>query len=397
MHAAGRAASVGRVWFSILVLGSAILVFVTFLSFALDGRGALSTLLYWIGLAGENNVGAWWSGMLLLLAAAFALDGAAARNMRRAERSAWLALAAALLILSFDEVASLHEFLVTAGLEYIAVLAVPLAPLIGYAWLELLRSGQRRVSLLLLLAFVLLGTVPLQEYIQHSREWPNPVVYGLRAAIEEGIELLAMLLLVAVTSRNTLGAIADGREPFEFARHRLLVLGVAATLAPILVAATFVLPYPGGPADWLAAACYLGCALIVVRRIAAGHDGATAPVIALGLWYLAASLGSNAIRLEWDPVILGTPVGVRGLFVALLLASAVPVLRRAGRRANPMLYAGAAGVAVVGSLWPHVQLLWCGLPVLIALHIYAGESALAVDVPLASASGGMAVAGPAEG
>ena len=199
MHAAGRAASVGRVWFSILVLGSAILVFVTFLSFALDGRGALSTLLYWIGLAGENNVGAWWSGMLLLLAAAFALDGAAARNMRRAERSAWLALAAALLILSFDEVASLHEFLVTAGLEYIAVLAVPLAALIGYAWLELLRSGQRRVSLLLLLAFVLLGTVPLQEYIQHSREWPNPVVYGLRAAIEEGIELVAMLQLVAVT------------------------------------------------------------------------------------------------------------------------------------------------------------------------------------------------------
>ncbi|HEX6994643.1 MAG TPA: hypothetical protein VF339_10920 [Gammaproteobacteria bacterium] len=255
------------------------------------------------------------------------------------------------------------------------------------------------MPLLLLLAFALLGTVPLQEIIQHSREWPNPLVYGLRGAFEEGIELSGMLLLVAVTSRNTLGAIASGRgEVFEFARHRTLVLGVAASLAPVLVAATFVLPYPGGPADWLAAACYFGCALLVVRRIVVAQDDAAAPVVALFAWYVAASVGSNAIKLQWDPLVLGTPVGVRGLFVALLLASAVPILRSAGRRASPMLFAGAAAVSAVGSLWPHAQLLWCGLPVLVALHVYAGESALVADEPLAGdASGGMAVAGPAEG
>jgi len=397
MHAASRAASVGRAWFSILVLGSATLVFVTFLSYALDGHGAVSTLLYWIGLGGENNVGAWWSGMLLLLAAAFALDGAAARHASRRERSAWGAFAAALLVLSFDEVASLHEFLVSSSLEYIALLAVPLAGLIGYAWLELLRAGHRRLPLLMLLAFVLLGTVPLQEYIQHSRDWSNPLVYGLRAAIEEGIELAGILLLVSITSTNTQTAIADGREPFAFARYRLPVLCVAAMLAPILVAATFVLPYPGGPADWLAAACYLGCALLVVRRVVTGRGGVMARVLVLFAWYLAASVGSNAIRLDWDPVILGTSVGVRGLFVALLLASAVPILRRAGRRANPILFGAAAAGAVVGSLWPHSQALWCGFPVLVALHVYAGESALAVDMPLAGARDDMAVAGPAEG
>jgi len=399
VHAASRAVFVRRAWFSVLVICSAIFVFVTFLSFAFDGRGAVSTLLYWIGLAGENNVGAWWSGMLLLLAAAFALDGSVAPRARRAERSAWLALAAALAILSFDEVASLHEFLVNARLEYIAVLAVPLVGLIGYAWLTLLRSGQGlRIPALLLLAFALLGTVPLQEYIQQTREWPNPVVYGVRAALEEGIELSAILLLVAATSTNTLGAIADGRKPFEFARHRPLVLGVAAGLGPVLVAAAFVLPYPGGPADWLAAALYFGCALLVVRRIVTRQDHVTAPVIVLLAWYVTASVGSNAIKLVWDPAVLGTPIGVRGVFVALLLASAVPILRRAGRRVSPMLLLGAAAVTAVGSMWPHVQLLWCGLPVLVALHVYARESALVADVPLAGgASGSIAVAGPAEG
>lgn len=401
MPAANLAVRLGRAWFSFLVLGSATLVVVTFLSFAVEGIRPLSTLLFWLGLAGENNVGAWWSGMLLLLAAVFALDGFGRRRAEPAERRGWLALSAVLLILSFDEVGSLHEYLATAGLTYLAVLALPLLVLTCYALLQLVRSGQGlRVPALLLLAFALLGTVPLQEYIQHSREWPNPLVYGLRGALEEGIELAGILLLVAVTSRNTLGAIEDGRgeEAFELARHRPLVLGVAAALAPVLVAATFVLPYPGGPADWLAAAGYFGCALLVIRRIVAGQDDASAPVITLLAWYLAASVGSNAMKLGWDPVVLGMPVGVRGLFVALLLASAVPILRRAGRRASPVLFAGAAAAALVGSTWPQAQLLWCAFPVLVAWLIYAGESALGAGVPLAGdASGGIAVAGPAEG
>jgi len=399
--AASVAARLGRAWFSILVLVSATLVLVTFLSFAVEGVRPYSTLFFWLGLAGENNVGAWWSGMLLLLASVFALDGFGRRRAEPAERRGWLALSAALLILSFDEIGSLHEYLASEGIAFLAVLAVPLFALTAYAWLQLFRSRKdRRTPGLLLLAFVLLGTVPVQEIIQHSREWPNPIIYGLRGALEEGIELTAILLLVAVTSRNTRSAVERGAgEAFELARHRLLVLAAAAALAPVLVAATFVLPYPGGPADWLASACYLGCALLVVRSLVGPSTAATTPLVVLLVWYLAASCGSTAVKLDWDPVVLGAPVSLRALFVALLLATAVPILRSAGRRASPLLFVGGAAAALVGSMWPQSQLLWCGFPVLVAVLVYAGESAVAAGVPLAAdtSSGGVAMAGPAEG
>jgi len=394
--AAATFAALGRMWFSILVLGSATFVSITFLSFAVDG-GRLSTLLFWLGLAGENNVGAWWSGMLLLLAAVFALDGYAVPNAGPGERRAWLSLSAVLLILSFDEIGSLHEYLANIGIGYLAFLAIPLFVLTCYSLLQLARAGKGlRRPALVLVAFALLGTVPLLEYIQHSREWPNPVIYGARAALEEGVELAGILLLVAVASGNSRALLqANGVGVFEFARHRTLVLAAAASLAPVLVAATFVLLYPGGPADWLAAACYFGCALLVVKRVLESRDAATLPVVVLIAWYLTASVGSNAMKLVWDPVVLGTPISLRGLFVALLLASAAPILHRAGRRVHPLPYAAGALVALVGARWPAAQLLWCSLPVLAALHFYAVESRLAADVRVAGGTpGGWAVAGP---
>src|SRR5690606_36257694 len=162
-----------------------------------------------------------------------------------------------------------------------------------------------------------------------------------RAALEEGAELAGILLLVAATSRNTRALRRSGGTPFELAGRRGPVLGAAAVLAPVLVGATFVLPFPGGPADWLAAAVLFGAALLVARRLmlspapapapasawspasspatSPATASATAPLWVLFGWYLVASVGSNAVPLDWDPVLLGTRVGVRGLFLALLL------------------------------------------------------------------------------
>lgn len=388
------AAIPGRAWFSILVLVSAALVIVTFFSFAAAGSGWRSRILFWIGLAGENNVGAWWSGMMLLLASALAFDGFAAARSRSVEGRGWLALAAVLLTLSFDEVASLHEYLANSGLAYLGALAALLFTLTGYAFLQLFRSGiARRVPLQLLLAFTLLATVPLQEYVQHSREWLDPVVYGLRAAVEEGIELTAILLLVATASRNTRALLAaQPRDAFAFARHPRAVLAGAAALAPFLVAATFALPYPGGPADWLAAACYFACALLVVRQVLRSAHAATGPVCALFAWYVAASLCANAIRLEWDPALLGMPISLREMLLVLLLVTAVPILRIAGRPANPRIFLLAALGVIAASPWPHAQVLWCGLPVLVALYVYAIESRLAPDDSIGAVEPGEMIA-----
>src|SRR5690606_9464561 len=180
-------ASLGRRWFSAIVAVSALFVLLTFLGFLVQGFGGPARPLFWLGLSGENNVGAWWSGMLLLLAAMLAFDGFASPTKRETERRGWLALSMLLLFLSFDELASLHEHLAARSLGQIAALALPLVVLGCYALIQLHRGGlARRHVGLLLVAYVLLGSVPLQEYVQHSREWPSGAIYGLRAAIEEG-------------------------------------------------------------------------------------------------------------------------------------------------------------------------------------------------------------------
>jgi len=374
----GGTALLCRRWFGIVVLVSGILTLVTFASYALQGSGGLSRLLFLIGLGGENNVGAWWSGMLLLLAAVFAFDGYANAGKHQAERHGWLALAGVLLILSFDEVASLHEYLANSGLSYIAPFGAILFALTCFALAQLYRGGAgARTVAMILLGFALFATIPLHEYVQQTREWSNPLTQGVRAALEEGTEILAMLVLVAVLRRNS-AALLAGRSSEVLAaaaRLRTPTVVAAAVSIPVMVAATFVLPYPGGPADWTAAALYFACALLVARELALGRRPAAQGALAvLLLCYLAASVASNAVALEWDPVIFGTPVSVRGLFVTLLLLAAPAVLRWTGRDASAAGFGAAALAALAASLWPQSQILWCLVPPVVALGIYVVES-----------------------
>src|SRR5690554_1622071 len=101
MTIGNRYPTLARRWFALLVIVSVALVIVTFMSYAFQGDGPTTRILFLIGLGGENNVGAWWSGMLLLLASVFAFDGFLNGGKPKAERRAWLALAVALFMLSF--------------------------------------------------------------------------------------------------------------------------------------------------------------------------------------------------------------------------------------------------------------------------------------------------------
>ncbi len=363
-----------RRWFSVLVAASALLVLLTFLGFVVQDLGGPARPLFWLGLAGENNVGAWWSGMLLLLAAMQAFDGFASPTKPETERRGWLALALLLLFLSFDEIASLHEYLASRGLAQIAALALPLLVLGCYALVQLHRGGlARRHVGLLLGAYVLLGSVPLQEYVQHTREWPSGAIYGIRAAIEEGTEIAALLIFVAVTRINTAGlAHVPGRGAFDLiGRHGALSTVFAALLLPLLVGATFVLPYPGGPADWLAASLHFAAALLVVRGAIAG-DARRHARVWIGL-YLVASVASNAIRYSWDPEVLGTPIALRGAFAALVLVAAGTLHRAEGRKEGRLLLAAAPIVIVASVLLSDSRLLWWGLPPLVALWLFSAE------------------------
>jgi len=63
-----------------------------------------------IQLTSENNVAAWWSGILLLMLAVHAHDaGVAERGRSESVARAWTTLAGILLFFTIDEIGSLHE------------------------------------------------------------------------------------------------------------------------------------------------------------------------------------------------------------------------------------------------------------------------------------------------
>jgi hypothetical protein len=370
-----------RRWYAAVVVISAVLALITLISFPLEHHGALSALLFEIGYAGENNVGAWWSGMLLLLSAVLALDGYFCEEKAPAERRGWLALGGVLLILSFDEIASVHEAI---GLRHIVPFGLAGLAATSYALIQLYRGGVSMRHLgIIIAAFALFGSVGLQEKIQHLLVWTNEWVYGARALLEEGIEIIGMLMLIAVTRSNTSQLLA--KDPLDaFAaidRYRAPLLAAAFVLVPVMTAATYVLPYPGGPADWLAAAVYLLCALLVVRRMLLNADAPVPGLVALLLFYLIASAGSNAVDLDWDPAVLGTRIGLRGVFLALLLFASVPILRVNGRRAGALpILAGALALLAAAAEWPESQVLWCLVPGFLAVAFFAAESKVPATV-----------------
>ena len=99
------------------------------------------------------------------------------RSRSEHERRGWLTLAAILLLMSFDEVGSVHEHewisFVTYGLVGLSMLSFSIA--------EFLRGRtERRTVGLILLSFGLFGTIALQETLQNNLTWNNQVVYGAR-------------------------------------------------------------------------------------------------------------------------------------------------------------------------------------------------------------------------
>lgn len=375
-----------RPWFGALIAVSAALLLATIASYALVDERALARVLFWIGLGGEANIGAWWSGMLLVLAAFLSFDGFFDRSKSPAEQRGWLALGFALLLLSFDEIASLHEYLLGRGLADLAVLGVVGLALASYGMQQLHRARvPGRTLTRLLIAFGLLASVSIQEVIQQSVEWDNQLVYGLRAFVEEGTEIVAMLLFVSV-GRATSAGLWRGSQDFLVAlvRRRRLVKSAALLLWPAAIAAAFVLSRPSGPTDWLASTLFMGCAVLAVRA-GAQRGALDSRGLELILLYAVASAAATAVSWQWDPLVLGRTVNLRGIVFALLLVVAGIVLKANGRPVKPSHpFIAAVVVAASAIAWPSARILWFGLPPLLALWLYSVESkAAAADGKIA--------------
>jgi hypothetical protein len=363
-----------RSWFPALIGGSAALLSITIASYALADQ-RFARILFWLGLGGEQNIGAWWSGALLVIAAFLVFDGFFDPAKPVAERRGWLALGFALLLLSFDEIASVHEYLTGLGLEYLAVLGVVGLALASYGMERLYRARvKKRTWFSLVLAFGLLATVPIHEFFQHELEWNDPLIYGFRAFFEEGTELLAMLIFVSV-GRSNAASLWRSSQDFVAAlvRRRQLVLLTALALWPCLVAATFLMPRSGA-ADWLAVTLFSACALLAARG-AAVRDELELRALSLILFYVVASAAANAVSFRWDPILFGTAVNIRGVVFALLVLNGAALLKANGRpvrMSHATLIAAAIGASAIA--WPSSRLLWCALPPAVALLMYGVES-----------------------
>jgi hypothetical protein len=258
-------------------------------------------------LRDENNFAALFSGIFLLVVALHFYDGWALNRISKPNVAyAWLALSFVLTALSFDEIGSLHErvtwlrsFILDGTLAPMsdpesvpraqrrAIYWWSLLPFgmillgaIAYAVVALWRSVEDKMTIILIcIGFSLLASVALQEYIERVVDWSanrflRIIDNTLRPALEEGTELLGMIILLKAAMPNTRGVFSPGARAespvFEAVTHLrwpALLIGVVA--APSIAYMTASFPPErhdnGMPADWPAVALFSLGAIAAAR------------------------------------------------------------------------------------------------------------------------------------
>jgi hypothetical protein len=191
----------------------------------------------------EMTFGVWWTAALFLLGAALFYELSA--SGRKPLRRACLQLSLVLLAIVIDEIAALHEWVSgIGGWPALAPFGLVLLLLLGDSLRRLWAERQMRsVFWLLLAGFLLLGSVPIQEYAEHNlttQRFSN--LYG--RFIEESTELAGALVILLAATYQRRGRWLAGFEaavPDPVRMPRLLPILVAgflvhlvALLAPLL-------------------------------------------------------------------------------------------------------------------------------------------------------------------
>lgn len=241
---------------------------------------------YHFNLAVEMNAGAWWSSTSLLMLALLAYELFSSRQ--DGSRPAWLVLSAILFLLSWDEIGSLHER--AGGFNNLLPVIFVFILVLAYALGVLFRMREtRKTTIWIAVAFGLLGSVVLQERLEHAFEWPMWMA-GIRVGIEEGSELLAFLLIWAglvmekqktLPIKTLLVAIPD---PQQMKSLVALLLGglLAHSALSILTALNYEVSNLGNPAIWYPVALF---ALIFLTAVWNSVDAAGGRQ---WVWYLLA-------------------------------------------------------------------------------------------------------------
>ena len=358
-----------------LVSISAVLVVFTFAAYFFGGNGQISRLLRQFSMGAENNIGAWWSSVLFLLSAIYCLDRYAMTGLTRQARQGWLALALITLGLSFDEMSSLHEFVADGQLRNLIPIGICAVIFLGFALAQLYRGGApTHVVRKIIMAFALLASIPMQEYFQHQVEWSSKLTYGIRAAVEEGTEIVAALILLASVRVRTSDHRILANGPTLFSPRNVNLLLILSLFAlPLSVLGSYYLPYPGGPADWVAVVLFMLCAIKVVYEFPIAAKADSIRLLVLSGAYVTGSVMSSAIKLEYVFSIADLSISLRGIFFGLYLLFLLPILRGTLRKPPFTLTALCAAVLLAVEFWPQSSLLWRSVPPIVAILLFAIE------------------------
>ena len=365
-HGPAGAERLAVLWFRTAVAISALLVLA--IPFHWLFPEFLPHVLRAVQLTRENNVGAWWSGILLFMLGMHAYDaGVAERERAPSVARAWVILAAILVFLSADEIGSMHERLGAVG-DLLGLgswaLVLPLGAVLGvgmlYALWTLWQDGaSRRHVVPLFVGFAVLGSVAGQEVIEHAVDWSGDTVW-IRAMIEEGTELLGMLLLLRVLLRPTLDILA---RPVPADRHvftvlhdrpRILFLGLLLLIPVFTWLSTLFADGRGRLPDWLGAVTFLAAglaALSLIVRTGSDRPGRLVAIAALGvLASICAVAVHRAAAFAIGDIEIGRRALVLGVISLMIAGLWFGATRASSRRLLPFL----AAIGLVLALGPVV-------------------------------------------
>ncbi len=155
----------------------------------------------------EDSFPTWYSAAALLLTAVVLWVNA--RRQRAAGSSLrwhWQGLAVGFLMLSIDEVAGLHETLNSMIEGSWAVPGAVLAALIGGVYLTFLVQLERKVAIQFVIGGVIFlgGAVGVEYFTEPylKNDQLNTLAYNLWTAVEEGMEMVGVLIFLRALLRS---------------------------------------------------------------------------------------------------------------------------------------------------------------------------------------------------
>jgi hypothetical protein len=340
---AGQQVLVSWFWAALLVSGA----FVLAIPVGWYLPDFMPRLVLRMNLTQENNLGAWWSGVLLFMLAVHAYDASVAvRERARTLAVAWTILTAILMFFSADEIGSMHERLGILGNPLglgswgpILVLGAVIGTALLYALRLMWQGGRedRGYVVALFVGFALLGSVAIQEVIEHAVEWGTGAAIWIRAAIEEGTELLGMVVLLRVIvgpSVQMAGQPASsGRRLFNLLPdHALHIFVILILLVPVFTVLTMLIDdHRGRLADWLAVVTFLTAGLAAASRLMSRDTTMRARLVCIAWLCLLASsvpmwIGPDRIIMAGDLDISGR-LAVLGVIGGLALVTTATISR----------------------------------------------------------------------